>query len=305
MQIKIEKIKKKIQDFLENIHIPMLDISLWGLLEIYIGGLFKNQITKQGASISWSFFFSLFPFILFLLSVLPYLPHYGELHNYIFEVLMPRALPEYMQEDVIGYIEQHIIPKIEGISNFTTIILVLFFATNGTYALINGFNENTDTQRGIVVEYVLAFFITLGFTLAVVVSILGIYYAEIVLKLLMPEYQQNWFASHLTEIISYVSFPLFYFLALASLYWVGTKKLTKFWEATPGAILTTTLFMLTTYGFAVYIKEFSQYNVLYGSVGTIILLMLWVNINVILVLIGNELNLAIKKIHTHNKKQSK
>lgn len=300
MQQKIEKIRNKIRYFLENIHIPMLDISLWGLLEIYVGGLFKNQIIKQGASVSWSFFFSLFPFILFLLSVLPYLPHYAELSEYIFNVLMPRILPEHMQGEIIGYISEHIIPKIEKLSKLT-ILLVLFFATNGTYALINGFNENTDTQRGVVKEYILSFFITLGFTLAVIFSILGIYYAEIVLKLLMPEYQQNWIASHLTEIISYISFPLFYFIALILIYRIGAVKLTKFWEAIPGALLTMFLFMLTTYAFAFYIKEFAQYNVLYGSVGTIILLMLWVNINVVLVLIGNELNLAIKKIHTENK----
>lgn len=296
MPIKFTKIKQNIHYFLDQIHIPILDISLWGLLEIYIGGLFRNQVIKQGASISWSFFFSLFPFILFLLSVLPYLPHYEELYDYIFNVLMPRILPDHMQTDVIGYIEQIIIPKIEGLSKLT-ILFVLFFATNGTYALISGFNENTDIQRGMVWEYILAFFITLSFTTAIVISILGIYYAEVVLKILMPnEYENSWLISHTTQIIGYFSFPLFYFVALTLFYWVGAVKIRRFGEAIPGAVLTTVLFVLTTYGFAIYIKEFAQYNVLYGSVGSIILLMLWVNINVVLILFGNELNLAIKEI---------
>lgn len=303
MPIKNSKTFYKIQIFLDNIHLPMLDISLWGLLEIYIGGLFRNQVIKQAASISWSFFFSLFPFILFLLSILPYLPHYQEVYDYIFNVLIPRVLPDHMQGDVIGYIEESIIPKIEGLSKLT-IILVLFFATNGTYSMINGFNENTDTQRGMFKEYVLAFFITLAFTLAIILSILGIYYAEVVLKLLMPEYQENWFASHLTQIIGYFSFPLFYGVALALFYWAGTVKMTKFTEAIPGAIFTTILFVLTTYAFAVYVGYFASYNVLYGSIGSIILLMIWVNVNVALILFGNELNLAIKKIHTENQQKS-
>ena len=54
--------------------------------------------------------------------------------------------------------------------------------------------------------------------------------------------------------------------------------------------------MLLTYFFAIYVKDFARYNVLYGSIGSIILVMVWVNINIILILLGNELNIAIKKV---------
>lgn len=280
-----------------------MDISLWGLLEIYIGGLFRNKILKQAASISWSFFFSLFPFILFLLSVLPYLPHYSEVYDYIFKVMIPRVLPEHMQVEVIGYIEENIIPKIENLSKLT-IILVLFFATNGTNSMINGFNENTDKTRNAIKEYILSFFVTLAFTSAIILFILSIYYAEVVLKLFVPEYQENWITSHLTQIIGYFSFPLFYGIALALFYWAGTIKINKIYKAIPGAVFTTILFVATTYGFAFYVKEFASYNVLYGSIGSMILLMIWVNVNVILILLGNELNLAIEKIHTENTKKN-
>lgn len=244
---------------------------------------------------------SIFPFILFLLSILPYLPHYNEVYNYIFDVLLPRVLPSHMETEVISYIENIIIPKIEGLSKFT-IVLVLFFATNGTYALINGFNENTDTKRGFIKEYSLAFAITLAFIIAIVLSILGIYYAEVVLKILMPDYESNWLASNLTKIISYFSFPLFYCIALILLYWAGTAKLRKISYAITGAVFTTLLFMITTYGFAFYVKNFASHNVLYGSIGTFILLMIWVNVNVILILLGNQLNLIIENIHSKNKK---
>ena len=64
----------------------------------------------------------------------------------------------------------------------------------------------------------------------------------------------------------------------------------------PGAALTTVLFILLTYIFAIYVRDFARYNVLYGSIGTIILVMVWVNLNIILILLGNELNIAIKKV---------
>ncbi|MDO4763950.1 MAG: YihY/virulence factor BrkB family protein [Flavobacteriaceae bacterium] len=302
MPIKNSKIINKIKSFLDSIHFPILDISLWGLLEIYIGGLFRNNIMKQSASISWSFFFSLFPFLLFLLSIMPYLPHYSEVYDYIFKVLIPRVLPEHMQGEVIGYIEESFMPKIKEISSFT-IVLVLFFATNGTYSMISGFNENASIQRGMLKEYAISFFTTVAFTLSIILFILGIYYGEIVLKLLMPEYQKFWWASHLTQIIGYFSFPLFYGVALTLFYWVGNVEIKKLNQALPGAIFTTVLFVLTTSIFAFYVSEFASYNVLYGSIGSIILLMIWVNVNVSLLLFGNELNLVIKSIHT--KKQDK
>ena len=297
MFMKISKTFDKIRVFLDEIHLPVLDISLLGLLEIYIGGLFKNQIIKQAASISWNFFISLFPFILFLLSILPYFPHYNEVYDYIFNVLLPRILPNNIQEDVTLYIESTITPKIMEISKWT-ILLVLFFATNGTYSMINGFNENTDDRRGFVKEYVIAFFITLAFTSAIILTILGIYYGEVVLKLFMPEYEEYWFAYNLTSIISYISFPIFYAVALSLFYWVGTVRMTKFIQVVPGTILTTILFMITTYIFAIYVGKFARYNMLYGSIGSVILLMIWVEVNVALILFGNELNLAIKKIHS-------
>lgn len=303
MQVKLKKTLYKFCIFLDNIYLPVLDISLWGLLRIYVGGIFRNQVIKQASSISWSFFLSLFPFILFLLSVLPYLPHYDELYHYIFKVAMPRLLPAHMKSDVIGYIESDIIPNIKRISNFT-VLLAVIFATNGTYSLINGFDENTEHQRGLVQEYVLAFFITLGFTAVILASLFGVYYAEIVVRLLMPEqYELNWIFSHLTKIIGLVSFPLFYFLSLALLYRVGATGIRQMNQAVPGAVFTTVLFMLTTYVFAIYIKNFARYNVLYGSIGSMILLMIWVNVNVVLVLLGNELNLAIAKIHSDNREK--
>jgi membrane protein len=77
---------------------------------------------------------------------------------------------------------------------------------------------------------------------------------------------------------------------------LGTVRIARFRQAIPGAILTTVLFVVTTYGFAIYVKNIARYNVLYGSIGSMILLMVWVNVNVYLLLFGNELNMALRKL---------
>lgn len=291
----ILKIQRRIFEFLDGIHIPFLGISLYKMFEIYIEGIFKDKIGRKAAAISWNFVFSLFPFILFILSVLPFLPHYEKLQSYIFDVLIHNAFPGRIESDVIFYIQEHIIPNTSSIGNIT-IILALVFATNGTFALIDGFNENSDVKHNDVKEFIVAFFITIGFISVILLSIFGIYYSEVVLKLFTPSYDISWFVKNLSKIIGFISFPLFYFILLSLFYWLGTVKLTRFRQAIPGAILTTVLFVLTTYLFAIYARNFARYNVLYGSIGTMILLMLWVNINVYLLLFGNELNLAIRRV---------
>ncbi|WP_297985208.1 YihY/virulence factor BrkB family protein [uncultured Chryseobacterium sp.] len=295
MAIKTPKFILKIHEFLDEIHIPFLGISLWKMFEIYGQGVFKMQIGRMAASISWSFFLSLFPFILFLLSLLPYLPHYDKLQFYIFEVLMGNIFPSHIQKDITTYIQKFIIPNMKNISNIT-IVFALVFATNGTHSLINGFNLNTDLKRGVVKEYLVSFVITIAFIVLIIASLLGVYYSEVVLKLFTPEMNISWFVENLTKIISFISFPLFYFILLSLFYWVGCLKITTWKQAVPGAVFTTFLFILLTYIFAIYVRDFARYNVLYGSIGSIILVMVWVNVNIILILLGNELNIAIKKV---------
>ena len=295
MAKKIQRFFSRIQNFFDGIHIPVLGISLWKMLSIYLEAIFKNPLGRQAASISWSFFLSLFPMILFFLSVLPFMPHYDKLQFYIFEVLMPKVFPSHMQSDVTGYIQSSLIPNMKSISNFT-ILLSFIFATNGCFSLINGFNRNTELQRTFVKEYLLAMLITICFLSFVCLSIFGIYYSEVVLKLFTPAYDISWFTKNLTKIIGFISFPLFYFILLTLFYWIGCIKITRLREAFPGAVLTTVLFIILTYFFAIYVANIARYNVLYGSIGSIILVMVWVNVNVFLVLMGNELNLAIKKV---------
>lgn len=295
MGFKAPKFLLRIRDFLDGIHIPFLGVSLWKMFEIYGSGIFKNQIGRKAASISWSFFLSLFPFLLFMLSLLPYLPHYDKLRFYIFEVLMHRIFPAHMQGDVTRYIEGSIIPNMKSISNLT-IVFALIFATNGTFSLINGFNDEIEEKHNDVKEFIIAFFVTIGFISIILLALFGVYYSEVVLKLFTPDYALSWFTDNLSKIIGYLSFPLFYFVLLALFYRVGNVRLKRFSHAVPGALLTTLLFMVTTYFFAIYVKDFARYNVLYGSIGSMILLMVWVNVNVYLLLFGNTLNVTIRQV---------
>ncbi len=295
MKFKIPMFFHRIRRFLDRVHLPILGVSVWKIFEDYANEILRNKLLQRSSAISWSFFLSLFPFILFLLSVLPYLPHYDELQSYIFDVVLLKIFPSHIHADVTKYINQNIIPNLNSLSNFT-IVFALIFATNGTFSLINGFNENTSEKKNDVYEFILSFFITIGFITIIFLSLFGVYYSEVVLKMFSPREEISWLVKNLTQLISFVSFPIFYFVLLALFYWLGTIKLTKFRHAIPGALFTTIIFFLTTYLFAFYVTKIATYNVLYGSIGSIILLMVWVNVNVVLMRFGNELNISIRRL---------
>ncbi len=269
------------------------NLELRDFVKVYVGGLFQNQIMRTAASISWSFFISLFPFLLFTLSVLPYLPHYEDFKFYILNIFLAKILPSHILPDVSAYLENFLLPNIERISSWT-LALALLFGTNGMFSLINGFNVHTGLKRPFLKEFSFALFLSTMFIVLIILMLFGIYYSEVVIKLYKPLHELDWFATNLSKIIGFLSFPVVYFLLLSILYWIGCLKMVRWVEAVPGAIFTTILFILLTYGFAVYVSNFASYNVLYGSVGTILLFMIWTNVNIVLILLGNELNIAIK-----------
>lgn len=274
------------------------------MFEIYVEGLLNTPVIRQAAAVSWSFFLSLFPFLLFLLSILPYLPHYEQLQYYVFDVLLTSVLPIGMRHSVTAYIQDTLMPNLKEINNLYTIVLTLVLGAMGTKALINGFNLNTNKQRPFFKELLVAFLIALAFAILVVGSLLGIYYAEVVRKLFSPTDSLSWLIRNLSSLIGFVSFPIFYLILMTLLYRVGCLKISRLREALPGAILTTVLFGAVTYFFAIYVRDFANYNLWYGSIGSILLVMVWVNINIILILFGNQFNLAIKQEKEHRKKMS-
>ncbi len=286
---------KKIQLYLNKIHFSSLGLSLYQILDIYGKNIFQNKIGKQAASISWSFFLSLFPFMLFILSLLPYLPHYEGLQIYLFKKLLPEILPKNIALEVISYLKNFLIPNLNSLNNIPTILFALIFGTNGTYSLINGFNENSDLKRSFIREYLISIGVTLSFITLIILNFLGIYYTQIVLRIFSPN-NNDFMIFHLSKFVGWVSFPFFYFILLSLFYWVGCLKIKKWKQAIPGSIFTTILFVISTYIFAFYLKKFANYNIFYGSIGSVIIIMVWININIVLLLLGNELNILLRKL---------
>jgi len=302
---KLEKIPiiNLIVKLLKKIKLPGLEgLSLYDLLELYTIGIVKGALTTRASAIAFSFFMAIFPFLLFLLIIIPYLPIEG------FKVAFLTFLESVLPPSTSDFFFQNIFENIENTQRggllSSVFLLSIALMANGVSAVFSGFEHSYHEQltRTVLRQYFFALgvAIILAFLLIITIAVLGYFQIYVVQELLnvlenqgYEVQKQNvfWFG-----VAQYVFFVAMVYLATATLYYFGTKegRLSSFFSA--GALFTTLLIILTSYLFGVYIENFAKYNELYGSIGALLILMfyLWLNSNILL--LGFELNMSLTKL---------
>ncbi|QRM89956.1 YihY family inner membrane protein [Lacinutrix sp. WUR7] len=308
---KLEKIPvvNLLVKLLKQIKLPGFEgLSIYDLLELYVIGIARGTLTTRASAIAFSFFMAIFPFLLFVLIVIPYIP----IDDFRIEFLsflnsfLPPNTSEFFDENIYGNINTG-----RGGLLSSVFLLSIFLMANGVNALFSGFENSYHVQltRNVVKQYLFAMGVALILAIMVILTVVIFGYVEI--YLLQPFFDKlneqglTQADSNVFWIVAakYLFFLVMTYLATATLYYFGTRegKDSKFFSV--GALLTTLLFVLTSYLFGVYINNFAQYNELYGSIGAILILMfyLWLNANILL--LGYELNASLNGLRKINKNE--
>ena len=289
--------------FLKRIKLPGLEgLSFFDLLTLYITGIVKGALTTRASAIAFSFFMALFPFLLFVLIIIPYIP----IDDFKIEFLV--FLESFLPESTSDFFFKNIFENIEGTQRggllSSVFLLSIALMANGVNALFSGFENSYHEQltRNVFKQYLYALSIALilAFLLIITIVVLGyiqIYVVQGLLHALEDRgYQVDTGGVFWTNVVKYIFFVMMVYLATATLYYFGTHegKNSRFFSV--GALFTTLLIMLTSYLFGIYIENFNQYNKLYGSIGALLILMfyLWLNANILL--LGYELNASLNKL---------
>tara|TARA_R110002049_G_scaffold38978_2_gene120361 strand:- start:17028 stop:17969 length:942 start_codon:yes stop_codon:yes gene_type:complete len=302
---KLEKIPviKGLARFCKSIKILGLEgLSLYDLLELYITGILKGALTSRASAIAFSFFMALFPFLLFVLIVIPYVPIDDFKIEFLrfLESFLPPNTSDFFFENIFENIDQ---PQRGGLLS-SVFILSLLLMTNGVNAVFSGFQNSYHEQltRNVFKQYLYALGIALilAFLLIFTIAVLGYFQIYVVQELFqaleLRGYQVDSQSVFWAKMAQYAFFVIMVYLATSTLYYFGTHegKESKFFSV--GALFTTILIILSSFLFGIYIENFGQYNKLYGSIGALLILMfyLWLNSNILL--LGYELNAAINKL---------
>ncbi|MFY7671523.1 YihY/virulence factor BrkB family protein [Tenacibaculum sp. MEBiC06402] len=287
--------------FGKQIKIPGLEgLSLYDVLEMYIIGIVKGALTTRAGGIAFSFFMAIFPFLLFILTLIPYLPIEG-FQDSLFD-LIREALPPKTFDAVNGVIRDILNNQYGGLLSFG-FLASIFLMTNGVNAIFGGFeySYHVNEFRNVFRTYVVSLGVSLlmSFFLIITVSLIILY--QIALSKID---EIGWFDTgemNLFYLGRGLLFLIMIYTIASILFRYGTKqgKQIKFFSA--GALLTTVVSLFTFYLFGIYVVKFAKYNQLYGSIGTLLILMLFVWLNAIILLLGFELNASIYQLKRRNK----
>lgn len=300
IEFKLNKIPvvKQLVTFTKAIKLSSLEgLSLYDILEMYITGIFKGAFSYRASSIAFSFFMALFPFALFILNLIPFIP----LENF--------------QEDFLHFIDNGVPPNtyyaIEAIVKdimenshqgllSSGFILSILLMTNGINAILGGFEMSTHITitRTFFKQYLVSLAISLVLSFILIITVAAIVIAEVIIqKINIYGYITN---VALIEWSRYGFIILMILITTSILYKFGAKETAKISFISYGAVFTTVLIILSSYIFGIYVEKFARYNELYGSIGTLLVLMFYIWINCMVLLLGFELNATISKLKRKN-----
>ncbi len=288
-----------IAKLLQKIKLPGLKgMSLYQLLEMYVIGIVKGAITTRGSSIAFSFFTAIFPFLIFILILIPYIPF--EDFRIEFMVFLESFLPPNTSDFFFKNIFEDIENTNRGGLLSSVFLLSIFLMANGVNAVFSGFENSYHSQitRNFIYQYfyALGIAILLALLLVVTVVVLGYFEIYVIENLEDHGYIEQAQGQFGVKLAKYLFFVIMIYLATSILYYFGTKEGRQLKFFSVGAIFTTLLIMLTSYLFGVYIENFSQYNELYGSIGALLILLLYIWLNSNILLLGFELNASINQL---------
>jgi len=182
-----------------------------------------------------------------------------------------------------------------GLLSFGT-LLTIFFASNGMIALMRGFEKSysqTFKNRGGLKKRFIAIFLTLFVGALLVGSIVLIILGKFLINWLADLVGLDIFLEFLLNALRWVVIIMLFYASIAMIYRYGAALRQRFKFFTPGATLASSLCILSSVVFSAYVNNFNTYNELYGAIGSIIVLMLWIQINSLFILVGFELNASI------------
>lgn len=321
MSVEIEEKLEKIPivnwlvRLLKTIKLPGFEgLSIYDLSEMYIRGIVQGAVSTRASSIAFSLFLALFPLLIFMVTLVPFLVSYISIENADFdqdflsflESFLPNATGEYF-----GEVFQQIKDQKRGGLLSSSFVISIFLMANGVNAIFGGFENSyhVNLTRNFFRQYLYALMVGLILSILILVGFVVFVYFEVYVLGYLQDFAERTSGSIMddeevmgVQIAKFLFFIILSYLTTATLYYFGTAegKQARFFSV--GALMTTILFILTSYLFGVYVEKFARYNELYGALGGLLILMVYIWLNSNILLLGFELNASLNWLRKNYKK---
>ena len=294
----------KLLNFTKKIRpIGLSGLSIYDISSFFYKGLIEGAITTRASSLAFNFFLAFFPAIIVLFTLIPYIPVDG-FQEILMDILM-NILPPSTNEITLETLDDIINNQRGGLLSLG-FVLAIYFSTNGINSLIEAFNASYHISKteSILKQRFLSLIITFTLTIILIFTIALIIFGQFIINYLIEYEFINSNEKILFNLAKWFILISMLFLGISTIFNLGPSLKNKWRTFSPGAIFSTVFIIVTSLGFTYYIDNFGQYNKIYGSIGTLIIILLWIYFNAIILLTGFEINASIinakKKLNNLN-----
>jgi len=288
---------KKVVQRLDNIHLRKKEVSIYKILENLVININNDDILHKASSVAFSFTLAVFPAIIFLFSLIPYIP-IPNIRANIIELVSEVAMLEQVSQTI-----HDVINKPRGDLLSFSVLLSVFLSTNGMMELAQTFNKiyRTIEKRGYWFTRLIATFLTVILASVLFVGIILLTVGNFVLEFMVENgfLAQDFLFYSILSMKFIVLFVLF-LITISAIYYFAPALHNRWKFISIGSVVATLLSILVSYFFSFYITNFGTYNKIYGSIGAMIALMVWIYMISVILLVGYEVNSSIDQAAQQN-----
>lgn len=269
--------------------IPLFDVVRFFFLQAQ-----KTGFTERASAIAFNFTMTIPPAVIFLFTLIPYMPISQAFTGQMFSLIRDVMPGEETSGGLITFLSDILNKPRTGLLS-TGFVLAMFFSSNAVMGIMRSFNRNYIgfTRRNDFHERLVAIRLTLVLFVLILVSVLALVMQSSVLRWLGVT---NSILIAIIHNLRWIVIILLFFFAISLIYRYAPSVHKRWKLINPGSILATFLMILFTAGFSYWVSNFSNYNELYGSISTVLILMLLIYFNSLVLLIGFELNVSINSL---------
>jgi membrane protein len=272
---------------------------VYDVVDVLIGELRLDSVTKRASYMAFNFTLAIFPSIIFLFTLIPYIPSVLSLDlsesilNFIADFM-----PEEMYAVAYSTIEDIVNKPRGGLLSFG-FLFALILSTNGIMSLMDAFDKKYHTfyKRRYIKKRLIATALTVVLSLILFTAVATIFFGQWILDVLVfYEIVTESYTYTLLVILKYVAIVLLFLLATSIVYYYVPAIEDKWPFFSAGAVVATGLIFLVSMIFSFYISAFDTYNKFYGSIGALIGLMIWLDFVSMILILGFEINVSIDSV---------
>lgn len=290
---------------LQRVKLGKNKVGLYDAVVIFLQKMYNDELLDRANGVAFSFTMAIFPAIIFLFTLTPYIQNFfPAVDNHEIIGFLKTILPDSLYLAAETTITDIISKQRGGLLSFG-FVLTLILSTNGMTALMSAFNAcyKTVETRGFLKMRIVATGLIFILAVSIIVSVALLVVGQ---QFLRDSDIRSVVADNISlDVIIILRFVFLYMIfqiAISSIYYFAPAVHEKWHFLSVGSVFSSLACILASFGFSYYVNNFGTYNKLYGSIGVLLVLMLWLFIISLILLVGFEMNAAIDKAKMDQRK---